>query len=54
MVQKGSFDFEGEEWDTVSAEAKDLIKKLVTKPERRLTAQEALQHKWIKHYTAKK
>lgn len=42
MVQKGTFDFEGEEWETVSAEAKDLIKKLVTKPERRLTAQEAL------------
>lgn len=38
MVQKGVFDFEGEEWDNVSPEAKDLIKKLVTRPERRLTA----------------
>jgi hypothetical protein len=38
MVQKGHFDFDGEEWDTVSNEAKDLIKKLITKPERRLTA----------------
>lgn len=54
MVQKGVFDFDGEEWDTVSNEAKDLIKKLVTKPERRLTAQEALNHKWIKTLTHKK
>jgi len=38
MVQKGVFDFDGEEWDAVSADAKDLIKKLVTRPERRLTA----------------
>lgn len=54
MVRKGQFDFDGEEWDSVSSEAKDLIKKLITKPERRLTAQEALQHKWIKTYTNKK
>ena len=42
MVRKGQFDFDGEEWDSVSSEAKDLIKKLITKPERRLSAQEAL------------
>lgn len=54
MVRKGAFDFDGEEWDNVSSEAKDLIKKLITRPERRLTAQEALQHKWIKLYTNKK
>lgn len=49
MVKKGVFDFDGEEWDEVSSEAKDLIKKLISKPERRLTAQEALDHPWIKH-----
>ena len=54
MVKKSKFDFEGEEWDNVSSEAKDLIKKLITKPERRLTAEEALQHKWIKNLTSKK
>jgi calcium-dependent protein kinase len=54
MVRKGVFDFDGEEWDNVSNEAKDLIKKLITRPERRLTAQEALQHKWIKSYCSKK
>lgn len=49
MVKKGVFDFDGEEWDDVSNEAKDLIKKLVIRPERRLTAEEALKHPWIKH-----
>lgn len=48
MVQKGKFDFDGEEWDEISKEAKDLIKKLICKPEKRLTAQEALEHKWMK------
>lgn len=48
MVKKGEFDFDGEEWDDVSNDAKDLIKKLICKPERRFTAEEALQHKWLK------
>lgn len=42
MVKKGDFDFDGEEWEDVSNDAKDLIKQLVCKPERRLTADEAL------------
>jgi calcium-dependent protein kinase len=48
MVQKGKFDFDGEEWEEISKEAKDLIKKLICKPEKRLSAEEALQHKWFK------
>lgn len=48
LVQKAKFDFEGEEWEDVSKHAKDLIKKLITTPERRLTAEEALDHKWFK------
>lgn len=51
MVQKGEFDFDGEEWDEVSADARDLIKKLITKPERRLTAEEALKHRWVRSLT---
>ena len=39
---------DGEEWDEISKEAKNLIKKLICKPEKRLTAQEALDHKWFK------
>ena len=42
MVQRGNYEFDGEEWDTISADAKDLIKKLITRPETRLTASEAL------------
>lgn len=42
MVVKGKFDFEGDEWNEVSKEAKDLIKKLICKPEKRLSADEAL------------
>ena len=38
MVQKGKFDFDGEEWDEITKEAKDLIKKMICKPEKRLTA----------------
>lgn len=54
MVKKGKFDYDGEEWDEISDGAKDLINKLVTKPERRLTAEEALQHTWLKSHTQKK
>lgn len=47
MVNKGKFEFEDEDWEEISKEAKDLIKKLICKPEKRLTAQEALDHKWF-------
>ena len=53
MVQKGEFDFDGEEWDEISNDAKDLIKKLICKPEKRLTAEEALKHRWVRNLTKK-
>jgi len=47
-VVKGKYDFDGPEWRHISADAKDLISKLIVKPERRLTAEEALDHRWMK------
>ncbi len=38
-----------EVWKSISSEAKDLIKKLLTqKPGNRISAQDALQHPWLK------
>jgi calcium-dependent protein kinase len=50
-VQKGDLRFDEEEWSEISKEAKDLIKRMITKPEKRITAQEALQHKWFTKFT---
>ena len=43
-----------DDWKNISKDAIDLIKKLVCKPERRLTAQEALGHKWFEKFSVKK
>lgn len=48
MVKEGKFTFDPEDWGNVSKSAKDLIKKLICKPEKRLSAQEALAHPWFK------
>lgn len=53
MVQKQEFDFDGEEWDEISNDAKNLIKQLICKPENRLTAEEALKHRWVRNLTKK-
>jgi len=42
------FDFPSPYWDPVSPTAKDLVKKLLTKADKRLTAEQALQHPWFK------
>lgn len=47
-VKKGKFAFDGEEWDGVSKEAKDLITKMITLPTKRLTAAQVLEHSWMK------
>ena len=51
MVSRGNFDYDGEEWDDIATDAKDLINKLIVRPERRLTAGEALQHRWMRSHT---
>lgn len=49
LVLKGSYNFNGPEWGTVSAEAKSFIAKLLKMgPSTRMSAQQALQHPWLK------
>lgn len=48
QIMKADYDYPEPYWDEVSAEAKDLIDKLlVIDPHQRLTADAALQHPWI-------
>ena len=48
-VLKGKFTLDEPEWDDVSDDAKDLVKRLLTlDPDRRISASEAIQHRWIK------
>lgn len=45
---KAEYDFPEPYWDDISENAKDLINKLlVVDPKKRLTAEQALDHKWI-------
>lgn len=44
MVKKGFFTFDLEELISVDERAMDLIKKMITKPNDRLTATEVLNH----------
>jgi serine/threonine protein kinase len=48
LIKAGRFEFDSPYWDDVSAEAKDLISKmLVLKPAERWTARQLLEHPWI-------
>lgn len=48
-IRKGDFNFNDPAWDDVSEDAKDLIRNLIViDPNQRLSADEALQHRWIK------
>lgn len=48
MVKSGEFSFNIAEFNIVSGSAKDLICKMITKPEKRLTAAQVLEHPWMK------
>ena len=55
QVLKGEYDFPKEEWQNVSEEAKNLIKKMIEKdPTKRISALEALQDDWFKINKEKK
>lgn len=45
---KGEYSLSGPEWDSISADAKDLISKMLCyDPSKRITAREILKHPWI-------
>jgi len=47
-IMTAEYDFDNECWDEISDLAKDFIKKLLTKnPVTRMSAQDALKHKWL-------
>eukprot|EP00298_Acanthocystis_sp_HF-20_P013183 c20242_g3_i1.p1 GENE.c20242_g3_i1~~c20242_g3_i1.p1 ORF type:complete len:514 (-),score=208.12 c20242_g3_i1:20-1561(-) len=47
-ICRGKFDFPSPYWDLVSPQAKDLIRHLLElNPEKRYTAQQALEHEWF-------
>ncbi|CDU16485.1 CAMK/CDPK protein kinase [Plasmodium yoelii 17X] len=49
MVKKGKYNFKGKEWNNISDEAKDLIKRCLTIDSgKRINASEALKHPWFK------
>jgi len=48
QIKAGKYEFTSPEWDTVTDEAKDLIRKMLkTNPADRITAIDALHHPWI-------
>ena len=48
-VLKGDFEFPNDEWDSVSDDAKKLIKKMLTKnPKKRISALDSLKDTWFK------
>lgn len=51
LIERGEYEFSGNEWNSASDEAKDFIRKiLIVEAERRATIEEALIHPWITGY----
>lgn len=47
-VKSGKYSMSGSEWDSISDNAKDLIKKMLTyEHDKRISAEDCLKHKWI-------
>ncbi len=50
FLLQGCYDFYDEAWSTVSAEAKDVVKRLLcVDPVKRASLEEILEHKWIRN-----
>ena len=47
-IEQGKFDFPDKDWSHISAQAKDLIKRLLVKnAKQRLSAKDVLSHEWL-------
>ena len=46
-IKIGEYTFDGPRWDEISAEAKDLIARILCKEEDRISAGDAFQHPWF-------
>lgn len=52
-VLKGRYTLDEPEWEDISDDAKDLVKKMLEyDPSKRISANDALQHKWIRTHTS--
>ncbi|XP_018022997.1 MAP kinase-activated protein kinase 2 [Hyalella azteca] len=52
-IRTGQYNFPNPEWKNVSNDAKELIRgMLCTQPERRLTIDDVMRHKWIMEHTS--
>jgi len=47
-ILKGKIQFPSPEWDNISNDAKELIKKMCCSPDKRLTAEQVLKEVWVK------
>ncbi|XP_064639321.1 peripheral plasma membrane protein CASK-like isoform X9 [Lineus longissimus] len=48
-ISEGRYYMNPRQWDYISDDAKDLVHRMLEKdPDRRITVEEALQHKWVK------
>lgn len=48
-IQQKKFSFPSPAWDKISSDVKDLITKMLAEPKDRLTAEQVLNHTWVKH-----
>ncbi len=48
-IQSKKFSFPSPKWDNISEDAKDLIRNMLAEPDCRYTAEEVLQHDWVKN-----
>lgn len=52
-IRSGQYEFPKPEWDKVSKDAKGLIQGMLnTDPQKRLTIDDVIKHKWVAQYTA--